>query len=71
MATVWDGEITGMRLALDLVAISPVLILSDFQAVIVSVRNAAACRSARLADLRVVVDMVGEWVFAKVPIRCV
>ena len=42
VATVWDGEIAGMRLALELVAVSPVLVLSDSQAAIASVRNAAA-----------------------------
>ena len=43
MATVWDGEIAGIRLALESVAISPVLVLSDSLAVIASIWNAAAC----------------------------
>ena len=58
-----------MRLALEAVPVSPVLVLSDSQAAIASVQNAAACGSARSADLRAVVDMVGEWASAGVPIR--
>ena len=69
VATVWDGEIAGMRLALESVPVSPVLVLSDSQAAIASVRNAAICGSARSEDLRAVVDMVGEWGSAGVPIR--
>ena len=69
VATVWDGEVAGMRLALESVPISTVLVLSDSQTAIASVRNVAACGSARMADLRAVVDMVGEWAFARVPIR--
>ena len=68
MATVWDEEIVSIRLALDLVAIAPVLVLSDSQVAIASVRNAAACGSARIPDLRAVFDMVEEWVSAKVSI---
>ena len=56
-------------MALDSVAVSQVLVLSDSQVAIASVRNAAACGSARTADLRAVVDMVGEWDSAGVPIR--
>ena len=69
IATVRDGEIAGMRLALDSVMIAPVLVLSDSQAVIVYMWNAAACGYARSVDLRVVVDMVGEWASVGVPIR--
>lgn len=69
VATIWDWEIAGMRLVLDSVAVSPVLVLSDSQAAIASVRSAAAVGSARTADLRAVVDMVGEWTSAKVPIQ--
>ena len=68
VAIVWDGEIAGMRSALESVAVSPVLVLSDSQAAIASVRNAAACGSARSADLRSVVDMVRDWTSARVPI---
>ena len=69
MATVWDGEIADIRLALDSVAVSLVLVLSDSQAAIASVRNAAACGSVKTADLWAVVDMVGEWNSAEVPIQ--
>ena len=69
VATVWDGEVAGMRLALESVAVFPFLVLSDSQAAIASVRNAAACGSARTADLRTVVDMVGEWASTGVSIR--
>ena len=69
MATIGDGEIVGMRLALDSVAVSPVMVLSDSQAAIASVRGAAACGSARTADLWAVVDMVGVWASADIPIR--
>ena len=68
MATVWDGEIAGMRVLLESVAVSPVLVLSDSQVAIALVRNAAACSSARSADLRSVVNMVGEWTSAGVSI---
>ena len=60
VATVWDGEVVGMRRALESVTVSPVLVVSDSQAAIASVRNAVACGSARTADLRAVVDMVGD-----------
>ena len=59
VATVWDGEVVRMPLALESVAVSPVLVLSDSQPAIASVRNAVACGSARMADLQAVVDMVG------------
>ena len=57
-----------MHLALQSVAVSPVLVLSDSQVAIASVRNAAACGSAQSADLRAVVDAVGDWASAGVPI---
>ena len=69
MATVWDREIAGVLLALDLVTVCPVLVLSDSQAAIASVWNAAVCGSARSVDLRAVVNMVREWTSAVVPIR--
>ena len=68
VATIWDGEIAGVRLALESVAVSQVLVLSDSQAAIASVRNAATCCSARSEDLRAVVDMIGEWDSAGVSI---
>ena len=61
VATVWDRKIAGIRLALHSVVVSPVLVLSDSQAAIASVRNAASYGSARTADLRAVVDLVGIW----------
>ena len=69
VATVWDGEVTGVHLALDSVAISPVLVLSDSQVAIASVRNVATCGTARTADLRAVVDIMGDWYSAGVPIQ--
>ena len=60
VATVWDGKIASLRLALDSVAVSPVLVLSDSQAAIAAVRNAAVRGSAQTADLRAVVDSVGS-----------
>ena len=69
VATVWDGEIAGMRLALESVAVSPMLVLSDSRVAITSVRNTAACGSAWTADLQAVVHMIGEWDSAGVPIR--
>ena len=68
MATVWDGEVAGIRLALKSVPVCPVLVLSDSKAAIASVRNAAACGSARTADLWAVADLVGNWASARVPI---
>ena len=69
VATVWAGEIARMQLVLDSVAVTPVLVLSDSQAGIASVRNAAACGSSRTADLRAVLNLVGQWASAGVPIR--
>ena len=69
MATIWDGEIAGIHLSLESVAIASVLVLSDSQVVIPSVRNAAACGSARMADLWPMVDMIGGCTSAGVPIR--
>ena len=68
MATVWDVEIAGMRLALESFVTSLVLVLSDFQTVIAFMRNAARCGMARMTDLREVVDMVRVWTSAGVPI---
>ena len=69
VATIWDGEVAAMCLGLKSVAISPVLVLSDSQVAIASVRNSAACGSARSAHLRAVVNLVGEWTSAVVPIQ--
>lgn len=65
----WDGEISGMRLALESLPVSPLLVLSDSKAAIVSVRNAVACGHARSAVLKVVVDLAGEWASVEVELR--
>ena len=44
VATVWDREITGMRLTLESLQVAPVLLLSDSPALISVVCNEAACR---------------------------
>ena len=67
VATVWDGEIARMRLALESLPVVPVLLLSDSQAAISIVCNAVACRWARMADLKVVVDAIGDWASRGVP----
>ena len=41
VAAIWDGEVAGVRMALDSVPVCPVLVLSDSKAAIASVRNAA------------------------------
>ena len=69
VATVWDREIPGMRLALESLPVVPVLLLSDSQAAISAVCNAAAVGLARTADLRAVVDVIGEWDNRGVPLR--
>lgn len=66
VATVWDGEITGMQLALQSLPMAPMLVLSDLRAAIASVRNAAACGHVRSADLGVVVDLAGSWTSVRV-----
>ena len=58
-----------MRLAQESVPVAPVLLLSDSQAALSAVCNAAACRWARTADLRAVVDAVGDWANHSVPLR--
>ena len=68
-ATVWDGEIAGMRLALESLPVVHVLLLSDSQAAISAVCNAAAGGRARTADLRAGVDAIGEWNDRVVPLR--
>ena len=64
VATVWDGEIGGMRLALESLPVTPLLVLSDSKAALAAVRNAALAGMARTADLRKVVDLVGSWTVA-------
>ena len=58
---VWDGEVAGMRLALESLPVVPLLVLSDSRAALAAVRSAASAGVARTTDLRKVVDLVGEW----------
>ena len=69
VATVWDGEVAGMRLALESLPVTPLLLLSDSEAALAAVRNAASSGVARTADLRRVVNLVGEWAFAGAELR--
>ena len=69
VATVWDRVIAGMRLALESLPVVPVLLLSDSQAAISAVCNTAVGGWARTADLRAVVDAIGEWNSRGVPLR--
>ena len=69
VATVWDGEIAEMSLALESLPVAPLLVLSDSEAALAAVRNAASTGRARNADLKRVVDLVGEWVMAGEEIR--
>ena len=58
-----------MRLALEALPVVPVLLLSDSQAAISAVYNAAACGWERTADLEGVVDAFGDWACRGVPLR--
>ena len=69
VATVWDGEIAGMRLALESLPVVPVLLLSDYQAAISAVFNTAADGWAPTVNLKAVVDAVVEWDRSGVPIH--
>ena len=69
VATVWDGEVAGMRLALESLPMVPLLVLSDSRAALAAVRSAASTGVARTADLRRVVDLVGEWALEGVSLR--
>ena len=53
-----------MRLALESLPVAPLLVLSDSKAALAAVRNAASMGVARTADLRRVVNLVGEWALA-------
>ena len=59
VATVWDGEIAGMRLVLEAQPVAPLLVLSDSRAALAAVKNAVGVGKARMADLRAMVDLVG------------
>ena len=69
VATVWDGEVARMRLALESLHMIPLLVLSDSRAALAAVRSAALAGVARTADLRKVVDLVGEWALEGVSLR--
>lgn len=60
MATVWNGEITSIRLGLESLPVAHFLVLSHSRVAIASVKNAVAWGHACSADLRLVVDLVGE-----------
>ena len=59
-ATVWDGEVAGIRQALRIMPEGDLLVLSDSKAAIQAVVKAARLGMASTRDLREVVDMVGE-----------
>ena len=59
LATVWDGEVAGMRGGLYLAPKNrKVLILSDFQTAIAAVRKAGRTGRARTGELKEVVEEV-------------
>ena len=58
-----------MSFALESLLVAPVLLLSDSQAAISAVCNAAASGWARTADLKAVVDVIEEWDKRGVPLR--
>ena len=61
LATVWDGDVCGVRGALeDAPSESNVLILSDSQAAIAVVKKAGRIGKARTCDLRVVMEGIRE-----------
>ena len=69
MTTVGHGAIAGMRLVLESLLVAPVLLLSESRAAISAVCNAAACGWARTADLRAVVDVIGDWADRSMPLQ--
>ena len=69
VVTMWDGEVAGMTLLLESLTVAPLLVLSDSQAAIAAVKNAAKCGHARTADLRGVVNLAREWAWAGVELR--
>jgi len=61
LATVWDGELCGVRGALeDAPSESNVLILSDSQAAITAVKKAGRTGKARTRDLKFVMEEIRE-----------
>ena len=69
MVTVWDAEVAGMRLQLESLPMTPLLVLADSKAAVAAVENAVAFGCARIADLMGVVDLPGKWAFAGVERR--
>lgn len=60
-ATVWDGEIAGMELALEAVGSNLVLIQSDSRAAIKAVKKAGSLGIGRTRGLKAVVSMIEEY----------
>ena len=61
-ATVWDGEIAGIRGALDEAGMGDrLLILTDSRAAIAVIRKAGRSGKARTTDLREVVNTIARW----------
>jgi len=61
LATVWDGEVCGVRGALeDASSETNVLILSDSQAAIAGVKKAGRTGKARTRDLKIVIEGISE-----------
>ena len=58
-----------MSLALESLPVVPILLLSDSQAAISAVCNAAACGLLWTADLKAVVDIIGVWDNRGVPLH--
>jgi len=61
LATVWDGEVYGIRGALeDVLSEVNVIILSDLQVAIVAVKKAGYTGKARTRNLKVVMEGIRE-----------
>lgn len=56
----WNGKFTDMRLALELLFMALLFVLLDSTVAIASVWSIAACDMACIADLKLIVDMVGS-----------
>jgi len=60
-ATVWDGEVAGMKKALEKVGRDrKILILSDSQVAIVAVKKAGETAKARTKDLQKIIQQIGR-----------
>ena len=60
IATVWDGEVAGIRLALTMVPDVDILVLSNSTAALWAVKRAAGSGRGRSRDLVEVVDEMGR-----------